>query len=305
VSPAVINRRALHQGDGGTRPPVVGDPDKLARFQPLRDRLGARMAPGSGWSIEREGDRDEVLRVDGVSIHFGGLKALDEVTLEARRGEVTGVIGPNGAGKTTLFNCISGLYYPDRGELTFQGAPLRGSAIARGRRGVGRTFQTPRLFTSLSILDNLLLGCAVAEEARHRYVFEPELSRLRPPERAERIARLVGFRGDLAAPAAGLAFGDLRVIEFARALCAAPTLLMLDEPASGLDTEQATDLVGLLRRLADVGLAILLIEHDMSVVMGVCDSITVLNFGTVLAKGTPEEVQRDEAVIEAYLGRSA
>lgn len=300
----VINRRAAARD--GSRPPVARlDPDKVAGLQPLRDRLGARFAPGSRWHVERQARREEVLTVTGLSIHFGGLRALDDVTLAARSGEVTGVIGPNGAGKTTLFNCISGLYIPDAGDISFQVAPLRGSAVARGRRGLGRTFQTPRLFSSLSILDNLLLGCAVAEETGRSYLFEPELVRLPAAERAERIARLVGFRGHLAAPASSLAFGDLRVIEFARALCAAPTLLMLDEPASGLDTEQGTDLVGLLRRLADLGLAVLLIEHDMSVVMGVCNSITVLNFGTVLAQGTPEEVQADEAVIEAYLGRSA
>jgi branched-chain amino acid transport system permease protein len=302
----VINRRAARNGSDAQPALAAGlDPAKLAALAPLRERVGTRMAPGSRWSVDRNVRREEVLTASGVSISFGGLRALDNVGLVARSGEVTGVIGPNGAGKTTLFNCVSGLYIPERGAITFHGSPLRGSAVARGRGGLGRTFQTPRIFTSLSILDNLLLGCAVAVATGRTYLFEPEMVWLRPEERAERIARLVGFRGDLAAPAASLAFGDMRVIEFARALCGAPTLLMLDEPASGLDTEQATDLVGLLRRLADLGLAVLLIEHDMSVVMGVCDSITVLNFGTVLAKGTPEEVQADESVIEAYLGRSA
>jgi branched-chain amino acid transport system ATP-binding protein len=243
--------------------------------------------------------------VTGLSIRFGGLQALDPVTLVARTGEVTGVIGPNGAGKTTFFNCVSGLYRPDHGEITYEGRTLRGSAVARGRLGLGRTFQTPRLFASLSVLDNLLLGCAVAGTTGRSYQFEPGLARLRPDERAERIARIVGFRGDLAMPAGALSFGDLRVVEFARALCAAPRLLMLDEPASGLDTVQGRDLIGLLRRLADLGLAILLIEHDMSFVMGLCNTITVLDFGTVLAQGTPFEVQENEAVIEAYLGRSA
>jgi branched-chain amino acid transport system ATP-binding protein len=274
-------------------------------LQPARDRLRIRMAPGSRWSIDRRVRREEMLRVSGVSIRFGGLQALDDVHLVARSGEVTGVIGPNGAGKTTFFNCISGLYTPDQGEMTFEGKPLRGSVVARGRAGLGRTFQTPRLFASLSVLDNLLLGVATAESTGRDYAFEPALSRLARAERAERIARLVGFRGDVNRPAGGLAFGELRVVEFARALCAAPTLLMLDEPASGLDTDQAGDLVALVRRLADLGLAILLIEHDMAVVMGVCDTITVLNFGTVLASGTPLEVQADDAVIEAYLGRTA
>jgi ABC-type branched-subunit amino acid transport system ATPase component len=263
------------------------------------------MAPDSGWSLDLRVSKDEILTVAGVSLRFGGLQALDDVTLVARSGEVTGVIGPNGAGKTTFFNCISGLYTPDRGEITFEGKPLRGSVVARGRSGLGRTFQNPRLFASLSVLDNLLLGCAVAASTGRPYQFEPGLARLRRPERAERVARLAGFRGDLARRAGDLAFGDLRVVELARALCAAPALLMLDEPASGLDAEQGSDLVWLLRHLADLGLAILLIEHDMEVVMGVSDSITVLNFGTVLAQGTPLEVQADEAVIDAYLGRSA
>ncbi len=281
------------------------DPAKLARLQPVRDRLAERMARDGGWLADRRVHGEEILAVRGLSIRFGGLQALDQVTLVARTGEVTGVIGPNGAGKTTFFNCVSGLYRPDSGEITYEGGVLRGSAVARGRLGLGRTFQTPRLFASLSVLDNLRLGCAVATAAGRPYQFEPSLSRLCVDERAERIARIVGFRGDLAVPAGALSFGDLRVVEFARALCAAPRLMMLDEPASGLDTERAGDLVGLLRRLADLGLAILLIEHDMSFVMGLCDTITVLDFGTVLAQGTPAEVQTNEAVIEAYLGRSA
>jgi ABC-type branched-subunit amino acid transport system ATPase component len=278
------------------------DPAKMARLAPLRVRLAERVA--GGWSTGRSTGREEILTVAGLSIHFGGLQALGDVGLVARAGEVTGVIGPNGAGKTTFFNCISGLCTPDEGEITFEGRPLRGSVVARSRRGLGRTFQAPRLFASLSVLDNLALGCAMAEAGGRPYTFEAALARLERTERAERIARLVGFRGDMATPAGGLAFGDQRVIELARALCGAPRLLMLDEPASGLDVEQADDLVALLRHLADLGLAILLIEHDMSVVMGVCDSITVLNFGTVLAAGSPEQVQSDDAVIEAYLGRS-
>jgi ABC-type branched-subunit amino acid transport system ATPase component len=280
-------------------------PAMYNRLAPARERIRVRMAPGSRWSIDRRVRKEEVLSVSGVSIRFGGLQALDDVSLVARAGEVTGVIGPNGAGKTTFFNCISGLYTPERGEITFHGTPLRGSVVARGRAGLGRTFQTPRLFASLSVLDNLLLGVATAEATGRGYTFEPSLSRLAPAERAERIARLVGFRGDVNRSAGSLAFGELRVVEFARALCAAPSLLMLDEPASGLDTDQAADLVALMRRLADLGLAVLLIEHDMAVVMGVCNTITVLNFGTVLACGTPLEVQADQAVRDAYLGRSA
>ena len=247
----------------------------------------------------------EILTVEDLSIRFGGVQALEGVALSARVAQITGVIGPNGAGKTTLFNCLSGLLYPQSGTVAFEGQSLKGAPAGRARLGMGRTFQMPRLFPSLSVADNLVLGCRVADTADRRYLFAPDLGDLEPEERAERVARMIGYRGAMAASAGNLPFGELRVVELARTLCAAPSLLMLDEPASGLDVGQATEFVRLLRSLADRGLSILLIEHDMSVVMGVCDSITVLDFGQVIASGPPEAIQADEAVIEAYLGRSA
>jgi len=248
----------------------------------------------------------KILTIEGLSIHFGGVHALKDLSLDVNRGEVTGVIGPNGAGKTTLFNCLSGLLRPNHGHMVFNGHPLRatGTPMMRARRGLGRTFQTPRLFRSLSVLDNLVLGCQVADAAKLTYDFDPSLDGVPDRQRAARIARLVGYHGRLEAYAASLPFGDLRIVELARALCAAPKMLMLDEPASGLDVEQALGLVDLLRSLAELGLAILLIEHDMSVVMGVCERITVLDFGTVIAVGTPEEVQNNQDVLDAYLGRA-
>ncbi|MDQ1506476.1 MAG: branched-chain amino acid transport system ATP-binding protein livF [Actinomycetota bacterium] len=253
------------------------------------------------------GDQEDVgplLAVEGLAIHFGGVRALRDVSFHARRKEVTGVIGPNGAGKTTLFNCVSGLLTPDHGRVTFAGRSLRGTPMMRARRGLGRTFQTPRLFRSLSVVDNLAVGCEVADAAKLPYEFDPSLGSADHVERAARIARLVGYRGSLGAPAGSLPFGDLRTVELARALCAAPKMLMLDEPASGLDIDQALALVEVVRNLAALGLAILLIEHDMSVVMGVCHDITVLDFGTVLATGTPEEVQNNPDVLDAYLGKA-
>ncbi len=291
-------------GRNGHSTPVL-DPDKLARFSPARTRVAEVLAESGGAFAPRRIERREILSVTGLSIRFGGVHALEGVNLAARTGEVAGVIGPNGAGKTTFFNCLSGLLTPDAGKIVFDGHRLRGAPAQRARKGLGRTFQTPRLFRSLSVLDNLNFGCRAADFAGRTYVFDPSLHRLTHTERAERIAAMVGFRAPLAVPAGSLPFGDLRTVELARALCGAPSLLMLDEPASGLDVSQAEDFVNLLRTLSDLGLAVLLIEHDMSLVMGICNHLTVLDFGQVIAEGNPAEVQANDAVIEAYLGRTA
>ena len=296
----VVRKTNGRNGHGRT---LLLDQEKLARFEPARQRLADQLTDGLLPVRRRPVEKREILDVKDLTIHFGGVHALDGVNLTARTAEIAGVIGPNGAGKTTFFNCLSGLLTPDRGEISFDGHRLDGSPASRGRHGLGRTFQTPRLFGSLSVLDNLLFGCRTADSARREYVFDPSLRRLSHTERGTRLARMVGFRGDLSAPAGSLAFGDLRTVELARALCGAPSLLMLDEPASGLDVGQAEDFVGLLRSLSDLGLSILLIEHDMSLVMGICDYITVLDFGQVIAEGPPSEIQRNETVIEAYLGR--
>ena len=297
----VVRRSTGRNGHGRT---LLLDREKLARFEPARERVASHLAEGGLPVRARHVEKREILTVTDLAIHFGGVHALDGVNLVARTAEIAGVIGPNGAGKTTFFNCLSGLLTPDRGEIIFDGHRLHRSPAHRGRHGLGRTFQTPRLFGSLSVLDNLIFGCRTADAARREYVFDPGLRRLSHTERGSRLARMVGFRGDLNAPAGSLPFGDLRTVELARALCSAPSLLMLDEPASGLDVAQAEDFIDLLRTLSDLGLSILLIEHDMSLVMGICDYITVLDFGEVIAEGTPSEIQRNEAVIEAYLGRA-
>ena len=298
--------RLVRKGNGhnGHRSTLLLDPEKVARFEPARERLAGQLVDGVLPARKRRTERREILTVEDLTIHFGGVHALDGVNLSAHTAEIKGVIGPNGAGKTTFFNCLSGLLTPDRGQITFDGHRLNGSPATRGRHGLGRTFQTPKLFGTLSVLDNLIFGCRTADSARREYVFDPSLRRLSHTERGARLARMVGYRGDLNVPAGSLPFGDLRTVELARALCGAPSLLMLDEPASGLDVSQAEDFVELLRTLSDLGLSIILIEHDMSLVMGICDHITVLDFGQLLAEGTPAEIQRNEAVIEAYLGRS-
>ena len=302
---ATYQRRGTSVGKGrgaalnGRRP----DGAKVARWGEHRAQLARRLAAGQVRRT-RSALHRELLSVESLAIHFGGVHALREVSLSASVGRVTGVIGPNGAGKTTLFNCISGLLTPDRGSLVLDGQPLMGTPMMRARRGVGRTYQTPRLFRSLSVLDNLVVGCRAADAAERPYAFDESLARVPVQERAGRIAKLVGYEGELDTPAANLSFGAMRVVELARALSSAPSLLMLDEPASGLDVSQAKDLVSLLRTLAELGLAVLLIEHDMSVVMGVCEEITVLDFGTVIARGTPQEVQSNQDVLDAYLGKA-
>src|SRR5688572_16380601 len=206
----VVRRGNGRYGYGGT---LLLDRDKLARFQPARERLAGQIVDGMLPARKRRVDKREILTVEDLTIHFGGVHALDGVNLTARTAEIKGVIGPNGAGKTTFFNCLSGLLTPDRGNITFDGHRLNGSPATRGRHGLGRTFQTPKLFGTLSVLENLIFGCRTADSARREYVFDPGLRRVSHTERAARLARLVGFRGDLAAPAGSLPFGDLRTVE--------------------------------------------------------------------------------------------
>src|SRR5919106_2107828 len=195
-----------HNGGAGT---LVLDRDKLARFQPARERVASQLVEGALPARRRRTEKREILTVEDLAIHFGGVHALDGVNLTARTAEIAGVIGPNGAGKTTFFNCLSGLLTPDRGEITFDGHKLNGSPATRGRHGLGRTFQTPKLFGTLAVLDNLIFGCRTADSARREYVFDPGLRRLSHQERAARIAPMVGFPGDLNAPAGGLPLGGL------------------------------------------------------------------------------------------------
>jgi branched-chain amino acid transport system ATP-binding protein len=235
------------------------------------------------------------LAVEGVSVRFGGLLALDEVGLEVEPGVVTGLIGPNGAGKTTLFNVVTGLQPPDGGRVSIDGVDLTGLAPhRRARLGVARTFQRLEVFGTLSVSDNVL----VAAELTRRWTGER-----RPPAAvaADAVAR-VGLSAVADQPVDDLPTGSARLVEVARALAAEPRVLLLDEPSSGLDEGETAALGSLLEDLAGAGLAVLLVEHDMALVMATCQCIHVLDFGRVIARGTPAEVQADPRVRAAYLG---
>ena len=239
-----------------------------------------------------------LLAVRNVTRRFGGIVAIDDVSLDVERGQIVGLIGPNGAGKTTLFNIVTRLYRPDSGSLEFEGRSLLRTPPHRiVRRGIARTFQNVELFRSMTVLDNVLVGA----HARTR----PFASR-GALARAHEILEYVGLADVAHRPASGLSFGTLKRVELARALVAEPKLLLLDEPAGGLNHEEVGELGAFVRRLRDdFDLTVLLVEHHMGLVMGIADRIHVLDFGRKIAEGPPDEIRRSPAVIEAYLGPEA
>jgi branched-chain amino acid transport system ATP-binding protein len=238
------------------------------------------------------------LDVSGVSVLFGGVQALDEVDLTVEAGRVHGLIGPNGAGKTTLFNVICGLQAPTRGRVLLDGEEVTGRRPHdRARLGVGRTFQRLEVFGSMTAYENVRLGAEIRQQWDRTW---PD-----PDGVAAGVMDRVGLWSVADERADSLPTGLARMVELGRALAAGPRVLLLDEPSSGLDEGESDELGTLLRELAADGLGILLVEHDVDLVMAVCDLIHVLDFGQILAVGTPDEVRRSEAVQAAYLGTAA
>jgi branched-chain amino acid transport system ATP-binding protein len=239
-----------------------------------------------------------LLATEDVIVRFGGLRALSEASIDVDPGRVTGLIGPNGAGKTTLFNVITGLQDPDGGRVVLDGVNItRYSPFRRARMGISRTFQKLEAFTSLSARDNVL----VAAEQRKAW----DRSSFSPAAVADELLERVGIV-DVAHYMVGtLPTGTARLVELARALALNPRVLLLDEPSSGLNEQETAAMADLLLRLVADGLAVLLVEHDMSLVMGTCETIYVLEFGQMIAVGTPDEVQASKAVQAAYLGSAA
>ena len=265
--------------------------------------------PSLGFVPERDLGSTPILDIHHLGVEFGGLHAVDDFNLIIGRTEIAGLIGPNGAGKTTVFNLLTNVYTPTKGVVLLDGVDIRGKSTAQlNRMGIARTFQNIRLFKDLSVEDNVRIGLHNAFE----YSLASAMLRLPSYWKSERLAHetamgllsIFDMQSLADKPAGSLPYGAQRRLEIVRALATKPKLLLLDEPAAGMNPSETSELMENIKRIRDMfEIAILLIEHDMNLVMGICEGIAVLNYGRIIAKGTPEQIKTNPVVIEAYLGR--
>jgi branched-chain amino acid transport system ATP-binding protein len=247
-----------------------------------------------------------VLEASGVTMRFGGLLAVNDVNMTVREGEIVGLIGPNGAGKTTFFNCLTGLYKPTSGQVRFAGQPLAPKPRAVVRAGMARTFQNIRLFANMTALENVMVGryCRTSSGAFTSVVRGPKFRReeLATRERAQELLEFVGLGKSSEHLSRNMPYGDQRRLEIARALATDPKLILLDEPTAGMNPQETRQASDLIFKIRDSGLSVVVIEHDMRFIFNLCDRVLCLVRGETLVEGTPDEVQSDPRVIEAYIG---